>query len=199
MPLICSSSTSPNNCSHRIITVAGRTYHLHESEVQQPLSNDELDVFIKLAIRHKGTSLALLLNRVVWGDEATNMKLYQFFGPGAAITKTNIGTNYVNIPAGLNGERIVADFTGCTEFRLMLHANLIGIGQFGARIIKDSNSDILIDAPNLGAAGERELDSDWQALPAAFQGQGLLFLRAQAKSQTAADDPVFRSLTLALR
>ena len=198
MPLICTNSTSPNACSHRTVTIAGRTIHMHESELT-PLSTEELDALIRLAIRHKGVALANLLNRVVHGDEATNVKIYTFFGPGAAITKTNVGTSYVNICPGVNGERIVADFTGCTEYRMMLHANLVGTGQFGARVIRDSDNTVLHDAPNLGAAGEREADTDWQPLPVAFQNAGPMFLRAQAKSQTAADDPVFRRLELGLR
>jgi hypothetical protein len=52
---------------------------------------------------------------------------------------------------------------------------------------------------NHGAAGERELDSDWQPLPATFVGQGLTLLRVQCKSTVAADDPVFRRCQMGLR
>lgn len=198
MPDICTNSVSPNNCGHRTVTVGGVTFELHQSEIGA-LTGEERIAFLKFAVRHKGVALAALLNRVIFGDEATNVKVYAFFGPGAAVTKTNIGTAYVNICLGLNGERQVVDLTGCTEYRLMLHANLIGSGQFGARIVRDSDNTVLHESANLGAAGERELDSDWQPLPAAFQNAGLVYLRAQAKSQTAADDPVFRSLKLAVR
>jgi hypothetical protein len=136
---------------------------------------------------------------VLLGEEATNVKVYQFFGPGAAITKTNVGASYVNICPGSGGEPLVADFTGCTEYRIRLYANLVGTGQFGARVVKSSNADVLHDAPNLGAAGERAVDTNWQPLPAQFQGLGLVELVTQAKSQTAADDPVFRSMSLGLR
>lgn len=199
MPDLCTASVA--HCAsggHRLVTIAGVTFEMHESEVV-PLSDAEKMQMWQLIIRHKGVAIADLVNRVINSDEATNVKVYDFFGPGAAITKTNIGTAYVNIPAGANGERIVADFTGCTQYRLVLHANLVGTGQWGARVVRDSDNTVLHEAANLGAAGERELDTDWQALPAAFLGQGLTFLRAQGKSTTAADDPVFRGLRLGLR
>lgn len=178
------------------------TVNLHDLEAQEPMTAAELAQFVRLGVRRlrqQGVTLAQFLGRCTHGDEATNVKIYDFFGPGAAITKTNIGTAYVNIPPGLNGERIVVDFTGCTQFRFLMNANLIGTGQWGARCIRDSDSEVLIEQANLGAAGERELDSDWQNLPAAFLGQGLMFLRVQAKSTTAADDPLFRRCQLGLR
>ena len=180
------------------MTIGGLTFEMHESELV-PLSDEERLQFYKWAMRFKNVALVNLLNRVVHGDEATNVKIYSFFGPGAVITKTNIGTAYVNICLGANGERLIADFTGCTEYRLMLHANLVGTGQFGARVVRDGDNVVLHESANLGAAGERELDSDWQSLPAAFLGVGLVSLRAQAKSTTAADDPVFRALRVGLR
>lgn len=196
---ICTSSTSPNACNHRVLVIGGTTLRMHEGEVAEPLSSEERLQFLRMAVRVKGVALAQLLNRVIHGDEATNVKIYDFFGPGAAITKTNIGTAFVNICPGANGERLIADFTGCTEFRLLLHANLVGSGQFGARVVRDSDDAILFESTNLGAAGERELDTNWQPLPVAFQGVGIVALRAQAKSTTAADDPVFRSLRVGLR
>lgn len=203
MPAICTQSVSPNNCGHRTHTV---TWQGVEYAIQRDptlLTTDDRQRFLELAARvleqDKSVAAAQFLNRILHGDEATNVKIYQFFGPGAVITKTNIGTAYVNICPGLNGERVVVDFTGCTQYRLMLCANLVGSGQWGARVVKDSDNAVLHEAANLGAAGERELDSDWQNLPAAFLEQGLLFLRAQAKSTTGADDPVFRSLALGLR
>ena len=186
----------------RPLRLTAATVRIAEAEAQVPLTADEQALFLRLCarkLRQQGVTLAQFVNRVMHGDEATNVKIYPFFGPGAAITKTNVGTAYVNICPGLNGERLIADFTGCTQFRLMLHANLIGLGQFGARVVRDGDNEVLFEAANLGAAGERELDTDWTALPAAFIGQGVVALRAQAKSTTAADDPVFRALRVGLR
>lgn len=198
MPELCTSAVGCASGGHRTMTINGLTLTMHESEIV-PLSTEEKLTLYRLALRHKGGLLSTILNRVVFGDEATNVKIYPFFGPGAAVTKTNIGTSYVNICPGLNGERQAVDLTGCTEFRLMMHVNLIGTGAFAARMVRDSDSAVLFESTNLGAAGERELDSDWQPLPAAFINAGFMYLRAQAKSATALDDPVFRSLKLGLR
>ena len=199
----CSSSGNPcSSGGHRDFVVGGVTYRFADSELAVPLTSDEQSTLRRLGLRvlfQKGVAFNAFAGRVIHGDEATNVKIYSFFGPGASVTKTNIGTAYVNICPGLNGERQIVDLTGCTEFRLILHANLIGTGQWGARVVKDSDNTVLFEQANLGAAGERELDSDWQALPAAFLSQGLMYLRAQAKSTTAADDPVFRSLKIGLR
>lgn len=206
MPGIVTSQSSCAGGGHHSVTVTDGadvvTLAVDELSAQEALTADEKVQLYRLLVRRlRGTGLTLpqMLNRVLRGDEATNVKIYTFFGPGAAITKTNIGTSYVNIAPGLNGERIVVDFTGCTQFRFLLNANLIGAGQWGARCVRDSDNEVLIEQANLGAAGERELDSDWQNLPAAFLGQGLMFLRVQGKSQTAADDPVFRRCELGLR
>lgn len=204
---ICVSCTNPTGCGHYNVTStvggATRTFvGLSANELSQPMADTEWEMFHKCLLRvlyAGGVPLSSFTGRILRGDEATNVKTYNFFGPGAAITKTNIGTSYVNICPGANGERLIADFTGCTQFRLMLHANLIGSGQWGARVVRDSDNAVLVEQANLGAAGERELDTNWQALPAAFLNQGIVALRAQAKSTTAGDDPVFRSLLVGLR
>lgn len=193
---ICTSTVSPNNCGHSQVTIGGVTLHLHENDLT-PLSGDELEQFYRLGLRYRGIALGQLLNRVVVGDEATNVKQYSIIGAGAAITKTNVGTNYVNVLPGLNGQRALLDFTGCTEFRIVLSANLVGTGAFGARIIRDGDSAVLFEAANLGAAGERELDSNWQPIPQGWDG--LVYVRLQGKSVTAADDPIFRGCSVGLR
>lgn len=176
---------------------------LTDAYLNRPLSSDEqLQLLLLLARRlrtTRGVAIADFVNRVLQGDEATNVKLYTFFGPGSAIVKADIGTSYVNICPGANGERIIVDLTGCTQFRFVLSADLLGVGQWGARCVRDGDSEVLIEQGNLGAAGLRELDSDWQALPAAFLGQGITLLRVQAKSTTATDDPVFHRCQMAVR
>lgn len=202
---ICTVTTSPNSCSHRDVTIVldgvSTVVHLTEDDALAPLDATELAQFIRYGIRRlrqkSGVGLSQFLNRVTHGDEATNVKGYDFFGPGASVTKTNIGSVYVNICPGLNGERILVDFTGCVEFRVIMTANLIGTGAFGLRAVRDSDNVVLVENANLGAAGERELDTDWTAIPNGFSGQTLL--RVQAKSVTAADDPVFRRCSIFLR
>lgn len=172
-----------------------------DSALLEPLTPTEVQLLRKLLLRKLRQSgvpnPAAMIGRVVRGVEATNMKVYDLIAPGAAITKTNIGTSYVNISPRLNGERTLIDFTGCTQYRLVAFANLVGTGQWGLRVVRDSDSAVLHENANLGAAGERELDTDWQALPA--QAAGLIFVRVQGKSTTGADDPVFGSVRLAVR
>jgi hypothetical protein len=206
---ICTNSTRKYGagCDHRTVVVSldGESFTLDTGEHEldaMPWTSEQKRQLILLGLKRlrvSGLALDDAIGRVTNGDEGSNVKMYQFFGPGAAITKTNIGTSYVNICPGNGGEPIVADFTGCTDYRIRCYANLVGTGQWGARVVKSSNADVLHDAPNLGASGERAVDTGWQTLPAAFQGQGLVEIVAQAKSQTSADDPVFRSMTLGLR
>lgn len=194
----CTAAVSPRLCGHYVVTIAGLTFEIDPAELIEPTDEQRIAAY-KLLIADRGMPLATLLNRVIRGDEATNVKIYSFFGPGAAITKTNIGTAFVNICPGLDGERIVVDFTGCTEYRLQLHCNVVGGGQLGVRVVRDVDDVVLHEALNVGAAGERGPDTDWQPLPAAFIGEGMTYLRAQAKSTTPQDDPVFRSLRVGLR
>lgn len=129
------------------------------------------------------------------GEEATNVKQYAILTRD--VTKTNIGTAYVNISPGLNGERSLVEFTGCTQYRLVLNMLTVGIGPWGVRLVRDSDSAVLHEAANITGAGEKELDTDWLPLPAA--ASGLALVRLQGKSVTAADDPTFRRAVLLVR
>jgi len=200
---ICITSANPSGCGHFDVTVsvdgAERTLHLHDDDLF-PITASEWEPFIRLCLRRlkqTGVTLAQLPGRVTYGEEATNVKSYDLIAPGAAVTKTNIGTAYSNVLPGANGQRSLVDFTGCTQFQLIASANLVGTGQWGLRVVRDSDDAVLFENANLGVAGERELDTNWQALPVAASGQTLV--RVQAKSQTAADDPVFRRVVLVVR
>lgn len=197
MPEICTSSVSPNNCGHRQLTVGGLTWHADLN--RGPLTDDEKRDVIEKLIVWKGLDVLALVGRVIVGDEATNVKAYQFFGPGAAITKTNINQSspgvYVNVCGGANGERKPVDLTGCTKYRIVMHANLAGSGPYSLRMVRDSDNLVLHESTGI-AAGERELDTDAQDLPQAFHNAGIVRLRVQALSATGADDPVFRGCTL---
>jgi hypothetical protein len=171
-----------------------------EGEALEPLSADDLRAFLRLKarrLRQSGVPLAQFVNRVLMGDEATNVKQYDLMGPGSVVTKTNIGTAYVNVLLGANGERCLIDFTGCTEFRPVVTANLVGTGPFGFRIIKDGDNTVLFENASVALTGERELDPGWQAIPAGFTG--LEVVRLQAKSNTASDDPVIRRASVLVR
>jgi hypothetical protein len=176
------------------------TVHTSDGELLEPLTAEEGEVLRRLLLRklrQKGVSIPQFSGRVVRGEEATNVKAYNLLGPGVAVTKTNIGTSWVNVLPGANGERSLVDFTGGTEYRLVASANLVGTGPFGLRVVRDSDSVALYENAAIAVTGERELDTDWQPLPA--EASGLALVRVQAKSVTAADDPVFRRVTMLVR
>lgn len=169
-----------------------------------PLDADEKRHLLRLLTRWwkgKGADITTFVGRVLAGEEGSNVKVYTFRGPGNTVAMTNMhnaGANtYGNVNAGLNGESIVVDFTGCTQFRPRLTANFVGTGPWQVRIIRDSDSTVFYESPSLTQTGERRLDPGWQSLPGGFTG--LEELRVQAKSAVAADDPVFRCIELAVR
>lgn len=168
------------------------TIHTTDDELDsQPWTIEEKTQLLRLELKRRrvaGFVLSQALNRVIVGDEGSNVRQWSILSKD--VTKTNIGTAYVNVPPGANGERSLIDFTGSTEFRIILNANLVGTGPWAAQLIRDGDSSVIFEAPNLGAAGERELDSGWQAVPGPISG--LTVVRLQAKSGTATDDPVFR-------
>lgn len=109
-------------------------------------------------------------------------------------TLTNIGTAYVNAYVGLNGEQQLVDFTGSTQGRVRYHVNKVGTGTQSWRLLEANGTDVLAEISDAGAAGEKELDSGWVALPAWATGEKNV--RPQGKSTTGTDDPVFRGAAL---
>ena len=201
MAAIVTASVSPNNCGHRTYTVSwdGQSYTVERRF--EALTAEEKRQLVELMARYleeRGVSPSAFLNRCVIGEEATNVKQYDFLSPGSAITKTNIGTAYVNVLPGLNGERIPVDMTSAVEFRVFLNVNMVGTGPLRARIVRDADNAVLYENTNINvAAGERELDTGWQSVPAGFTGVELL--RWQMASATATDDPVFRRMGMLVR
>lgn len=188
------------------ITLNGVEYsipHMHEVDAAIPLSDAERDdvlrALVRLVCTTKSLTLATLLNRVVLGEEATNVKPYTLFGPGLAITKTNIGTSYVDIiTAEANGGRMLVDFTGVTKIRPVVRGDLPGTGPYSIRIVKDSDNTVLFEQTGITANGNpRELDPGWQDIPAGFTSE--LAVRVQARSNTGSDDPVFRAAVLLVK
>jgi hypothetical protein len=202
---ICTASVSPNSCGHRTLTIQwdGQSYTIPHFDLDQPLTTEERLAYLTLSVRllkGRGVSLAQFVNRVLIGEEATNVKGYTFFGPGVALVKTDIGTAYTNILPELNGGRRLVDFTGCTEFRVFLNGLLPGVGPYGARIVRHSNNAVLYENATIPAnASERELDTGWVAIPAGFLPGAQEVMVAQAKSVTATDDPTYRRIELLVR
>lgn len=203
---ICTNSIrkSGAGCDHRLVTVAldGESFDLHTMEAEidaMPWTEAEKRQFILLGLkrlRTLGMTLDAAVGRVTNGEEATNVKAYALLGPGSSITKTNIGTAYVNVLPGPVGQRIIADFTGCTEFLIVVDANFTLTGAFGVRVIRDSDSAVLYENAAI-TAGDKQVNTGWLPIPQGVNAQEVI--RLQAKSTTAADDPVFRSAILYLR
>jgi len=199
-------SANPTGCGHYQMTVRrddGSTYvaDVHEDDTSGAFTTADDTLLATLCAKRvravSGLTMAQLAGRVLIGSESTNVRVYDFIGPGAAITKTNIGLTYVNVCVGLNGERILVDLTGAIEYRIIVTANLVGTGPFGLRAVRDGDNVVLFENASIALTGERELDTDWQTIPGGFNA--LTLLRFQAKSNVAADDPVFRRACVLIR
>lgn len=113
-------------------------------------------------------------------------------------TFANIGTSYVviyNTP--LNGGRQPVDFTGCGEYRLIVHVNKIGTGTQSWILEDAASSSNVLQVDDSAAAANHELDSGWTALPAWATGEKTLI--PKGKSTVAGDDPVVYRVVLLLR
>lgn len=201
---ITSIRKSGAGCDHRIVTVNldGESIELHTGEGEldaMPWGSEEKRQFLMLSAKRArvlGLALDDAVGRVFIGEEATNVK--QYFLLSKDVTKANIGTSYVNVPPGANGERTLVEFTGCTEFRVVVHAVLAQAGPYQMRIVRDSDNAVLYESASINAAaGEREFDTGIQPLPAA--ATGLIYVRFQAKGSNTVDDPVFRRCVLMVR
>jgi len=191
-------------CDHRTVTVNldGTVISLDigEGQLDNMLWTDvEKEEFVRLGLKRLRT-LGLALDNAVGlvtnGEEGTNVKQYMLLTRD--ITKTNIGATYVDIPPGLNGERSLVEFTGCSQFRAIMNMNFIGVGPMHLRIVRDGDSTVLYESPNINApTGEKELDSNWQPLPPAING--LTLIRVQGKSVTVTDGPIFRRCILLVK
>ena len=203
---VCLDAVSPTGCGHYnvTVTVLGQsvTVHLAEEDLTLPLTeleqSDAAKMLVRL-LRQSGVPLSAFPDRVVRGEEATSVKQYDILGAGSAVAKTNIGTTYVDVLVGANGIRSLVDWTGALEFRVILSVNIIGTGQLGVRLVRDSDTAVIVENANVGAAGERELDTGWQAIPAILIGAGQMLVRLQTKSTVVTDDPVFRRCLVLVR
>jgi len=191
-------------CDHRAVTVDldGTIINLDTMEAEldaQPWTDVEKRQFVLLSLKRLrvlGVTLDAAIGRVCIGEEATNIKQYILLA--TPITKTNIGTAYVNVPIGLNGERTLIEYSGCTQFRIIVNMNFVGAGPMNLRLVRDGDSALIFESANITTpTGEKELDTDWQPLPPA--ATGLTLVRFQAKSTTAADDPIFRRCLVLVR
>lgn len=204
---ICTASTRVGGpqCDHRTVTIDldGEPIIINLTEIDLDTlawDEDAKRLFVTLGLKRRrmnGLALDDAVGHVTNGDEGTNVK--QFVLLAKDVTKNNIGITYVDVPPGLNGERGWVEFTGCTEFRVVVNVNFVGSGPMRCRVIRDTDNAVLWEsAPILVPSGEKEVESGWLPLPGG-QNPGLVPFRFQARSQTAADSPIYRRCMVLVR
>ena len=110
------------------------------------------------------------------------------------LTKTNLGTTYVDILAasGAEGNGSDVDGTGRVGYRFYVSWNKnFGSGTHSVQLISQSTSDVLAVISN--AANGRNIVTG--TLPAFYQDQ-LRSVKLQAKSTVSTDDPIFYGASL---
>lgn len=110
--------------------------------------------------------------------------------------KTNVGTSYVNVyssPEHLNGENRPVDSSNCKQYRVLARMKVVGSGDQNLRLVDGSSAEL--HNFSTSGAGEKELDSGWQSIPA---GLGEM-IKPQIKSTVSQDDPIVRSIHIWLR
>ncbi|MCL7412622.1 MAG: right-handed parallel beta-helix repeat-containing protein [ANME-2 cluster archaeon] len=113
------------------------------------------------------------------------------------ITLVDIGTAFVNIYPGVNGEAQQVNFTGYNKYNLIAHVNKVGTGTQSWRLEDAANSANYLQLDDAGAAGEHELSNLNVNLPS--WAVGTINLIPKGSSTVAGDDPVFRRFVLMLK
>lgn len=113
-----------------------------------------------------------------------------------ASVKTNIGAAFVDIYTETNsqGKALRVDFTGKTQYAAGVWWDKIGTGTQNVRCVDvDNVANVLFDI--VVVSGRNTTG------PTALPGfaTGIKYLKLQAKSTTAADDPVFRNANVLLK
>jgi hypothetical protein len=118
-----------------------------------------------------------------------------------SLTKTNIGTSYVDIyttGTAFHETRLDrVDFADVTEVRLIFLWDYVGSGTQQVRIVdRDNNTNVLVEASGF-TADQDPGDTGWVAKGAAFTS--IHNLEFQGKSTTAGDDPISKGYALYVR
>lgn len=111
------------------------------------------------------------------------------WGSTSGLTKTNLGTTYVDLlPAsGSEGNGCDVDGTGVVGYRFYVSWNKnVGSGTHSVQLISQTTSDVLVNITDT-VSGRNSVTG---TLPAFFQDQ-LRSVKLQAKSTVSTDDPIF--------
>jgi hypothetical protein len=106
----------------------------------------------------------------------------------SGLTKTNLGTTYVDllISSGSEGNGTDVDGTGVVSYRFYVSWNKnAGSGTHSVQLISQTTSDVLV---TMNVVNGRNITTG--TLPAFYQDQ-LRSVKLQAKSTVSTDDPIF--------
>lgn len=113
-----------------------------------------------------------------------------------AATKTNIGAAFVDLytATGADGKSVQIDTTGKAEVRLVVLWNKVGAGTQTVQVLEVGTANVLV---SLDVVSGRNV-SALAAIPAGLAG-AVKHYKLQAKSTTAADDPIFEGARVYLK
>ena len=113
-----------------------------------------------------------------------------------SITKTNIGTSFVNVYTQTNsdGKSVQIDTNGKTEVKLYVLWNKVGSGTQTVQVLEVGTANVLI---SMNVVSGRNV-SALTAIPEGL-ANAVKFYALQVKSTTAADDPIFEGARIYLK
>lgn len=122
-----------------------------------------------------------------------------FFATESPVTKTNIGTTYVNIYTDFGGRPFFIDTTGFNTMAIQIlwSRGAAPAGVHNMRIINDADSTQIVESGSLGLTANSD-DFPNVSIPPAFKNFKGKW-RLQGKSTVATDDPIFSGFRLYLR
>lgn len=113
-----------------------------------------------------------------------------------SMTKTNIGTSFVDIynQANADGKSVSIDTNGKTDLRLTVNWNKVGAGTQTVQVIDVVGSVVLVSMNVVSGYN----DSGLIAIPASLLNTVKRY-KLQGKSTTSTDDPIFEGATICLK
>jgi hypothetical protein len=133
-----------------------------------------------------------------WKDILHSDRSFAILKDASGITKTNIGTSYVDIlPASLRTQIDLSEFD---RYRLIFGGANTEAGLYYAKFQYSTDESAWTDlSPELSLSGSSESKtvSNWQDVPAAALSD--VFVRVLGKAQTATADPNYKNLEMQVK